>query len=77
VKQVVVYTRAGCHLCDEALATLRDLQTEFSFELSELDIEEDDALLARYHWIIPVISLDGREIARAPISESALRQALA
>lgn len=77
MKQVVVYTRAGCHLCDEAMAILRGLRSEVSFELSEVDIEQDDALLKLYQWRIPVVTVDGVEVAAAPIAAADLRRALA
>lgn len=77
MKQVVVYTRAGCHLCDEAMAILRGLRSEVSFELSEVDIEQDDVLLKLYPWRIPVVTVDGVEVAAAPIAAADLRRALA
>lgn len=77
MKQVVVYTRAGCHLCDEAMAILRGLRSEVSFELSEVDIEQDDVLLKLYQWRIPVVTVDGVEVAAAPIAAADLRRALA
>lgn len=77
MKQVVVYTRAGCHLCDEAMAILRGLRSEVSFKLSEVDIEQDDALLKLYQWRIPVVTVDGVEVAAAPIAAADLRRALA
>lgn len=77
MKQVVVYTRAGCHLCDEAMAILRGLRSEVSFELSEVDIEQDDVLLKLYQWRIPVVTVDGVEVAAAPITATDLRRALA
>ena len=77
MKEVVVYSRPGCHLCEEAIATLRDLRSEYSFDLSEIDIEHDDQLLKRYQWRIPVVDIDGIEVAAAPISVADLRMALA
>ena len=77
MKLVTLYTRHDCHLCEEAMSLLRRLQSEFSFELEEVDIEQDDKLLKLYQWRIPVVTLDGREIAAAPINFSDLRRALA
>ena len=58
---VRVYSRPGCHLCDEALEEIRALPTS-GFELEVVDIEQDDELLARFLERIPVIELDGREL---------------
>jgi glutaredoxin len=61
---VIVYSRPGCHLCDEAkLAIQRSgLQDRFIFE--EVNIESDRELLRKYQYDIPVVTLDGREIFR-------------
>lgn len=78
--RVTLYGRPGCHLCDAAEATLRKLAPTLRFSLMTVDIEEDAALLQRYMLEIPVVAIDGREIAFAPIDprqlESALREAL-
>ena len=58
---VTVYTRAGCHLCDEALLALRALHRP-GVRVEAVDIEADDRLLARYVERIPVIALDGTEL---------------
>ena len=53
--RVVLYTRPGCHLCDEARTMLERIRAAVPFELSERDIDGDDALLHRYLERIPVI----------------------
>lgn len=58
---VVIYSRAGCHLCEQALDVLRPLSSRVAFTLTEVDIESDERLLARYLERIPVITIDGRE----------------
>jgi glutaredoxin len=62
VRTVTLYTRPGCHLCDDARAVLLDLRERAPFTLDEVDIESDDALHARYLERIPVIALDGEEL---------------
>jgi hypothetical protein len=59
------------------MAMLRELRSEFSFELDEVDIETDDGLLSLYQWRIPVVTIDGAEAAAAPIESDVLRKALA
>ncbi len=77
MRRITLYSRPGCHLCDEARAALRRLQRHAPFELIELDITEDDALHRRYLERIPVIALDGEELFDYEIDEDALRRRLA
>ncbi|WP_114416211.1 glutaredoxin family protein [Marinospirillum perlucidum] len=53
--QLTLYTTAGCHLCDQALALLQPW-LERGFGLAKVDIAEDDLLLARYGERIPVVA---------------------
>jgi glutaredoxin len=62
MRQVVLYGRDGCHLCDDAREALRRVQARALFALTEVDIETDDALHARYLERIPVVTLDGEEL---------------
>lgn len=57
--RVTLYTRAGCHLCEDARATLMRVQTTLPFAYEEIDIATDDALLERYGEKIPVVAIDG------------------
>jgi hypothetical protein len=66
-------SRAGCGLCDEAAAELRSLGAAFEV----VDIDSDPRLRSLYNDCIPVVMLDGREIARAPIAAGTLRPLLA
>jgi glutaredoxin len=59
---VTLYSRAGCHLCDEARAALEELRRETPFDLQEIDIETDEALLRAHFERIPVILVDGVEL---------------
>jgi glutaredoxin len=69
---VTLYTRPGCHLCDEARATLDRLRTSIDFDLLEIDITTDDALHRRYLERIPVIALDGEELFDYVVDEARL-----
>lgn len=59
--QVRLYTRPGCHLCEEARAAMRAAGCEADYELAEVNIDEDPRLQARYALKIPVITINGRE----------------
>ena len=73
---VKLYTKVGCGLCDEAEDALRSMQKVIQFELALVYIEDDPALLHRLGDRVPVVYIDGREVASAPINEAALRAVL-
>ncbi|HEX5885725.1 MAG TPA: glutaredoxin family protein [Pyrinomonadaceae bacterium] len=58
---VIVYTRPGCHLCDEAKTAIRNAGCCDRFTLEEINIESDSELLRKYKHDIPVIVIDGVE----------------
>lgn len=62
--RVTLYSKAGCHLCDDARAHLEDIAADypqFPIEIEEIDIRRDLALFERYRYRIPVIVVDGVE----------------
>ena len=73
---VVLYGRPGCHLCDEARATLLRIRAGHRFRLDEIDIDSDDTLFKRYLERIPVIALDGEELFDHFVEEETLRRKL-
>jgi glutaredoxin len=75
-REVILYTRRQCGLCDETAAELRRLRDELRFELRELDIDEDADLRERYNDVVPVVAVGERVIAHAPIDAAALRKSL-
>jgi glutaredoxin len=77
VKTVVLYSRPGCHLCDEARAGILALRERgLRFELREIDIESDDQLLSRYLERIPVVQVDGEQVSELALDAHALRSRL-
>ncbi len=56
---VTLYTRPGCHLCAAARRELLAAGQTDSYDLAEIDIDTDPALLARYGWDIPVVTING------------------
>ena len=60
-RNVVLYGRPGCHLCDDARAILMSVRAEHDFVFEERDIERDDALFRAYLERIPVVTIDGEE----------------
>ncbi len=69
---LVLYTREGCHLCDDAREVLLRVGAPFD----EVDIERDDELFKRYLERIPVVAIDGREAFDLFVDEHALRARL-
>ena len=59
--QVRLYTRPGCHLCEEAKAAMLAAGCEDEYQLEEINIDEDPALRKSYALRIPVITINGRE----------------
>ncbi len=62
--QVIIYSRPGCHLCDEAKEAIRGANCAAAYTLEEVNIESDPELLGRYKDDIPVITFDGVEAFR-------------
>lgn len=69
---VTLYTKPGCHLCDDVRQLLDELAPERGFVVEEIDIERDAALFAQYRYEIPVVLVDGVEVARGRVDERAL-----
>jgi hypothetical protein len=71
---VTLFTRPGCHLCDEARDAILALRKEVPpFDLTEVNIEHDDGLLARYLERIPVVAVDGEAVSELQIDLDLLR----
>ena len=70
---VVVYSRPGCHLCEEAIEQIIALHEEgYRFNLHEIDIESNDLLLRRYLERIPVVEVDGVEVSELILDRTGL-----
>jgi glutaredoxin len=70
---VVVYSRPGCHLCEEALAQIVALHEQgYRFSLHEVDIESNDLLLRRHLERIPVVEVNGVEVSELILDRAAL-----
>ncbi len=73
---VTLYGRPDCHLCDEARAVVLMVREELEFELLEVDVSRDPALLRHYGERIPVLALDGREEFQYRVDAARLRSLL-
>lgn len=68
----VLVTRQGCHLCDDALALIR----EFGVEPELADVDADEGLFRLYDWRVPVLLVDGVVAAEGRIDRERLRKVL-
>jgi glutaredoxin len=73
---LTVYSKPDCHLCVDAMITLRRLQQELGFALQELDITAEEALHRAYFERIPVVTLDGEELCEYIVEEALVRERL-
>jgi len=70
--EITLYTRAGCHLCDEAKQVLQDAQVVFQ----EVDIDTDPELRARHSEEVPVVFIAGRKAFKYHIDPRELARRL-
>ncbi len=69
---VILYTRQGCHLCDDA----RQLLERHGLRPTLVDVDADPALRSQYDQCVPVVVIDGKERFRGRIDERLLRRLL-
>jgi hypothetical protein len=69
---VVLVTRKGCHLCDEALGLIREL----GIEPELADVDADDELHRQFEWRVPVVLAGGAVVAEGRVTLDRLRKAL-
>jgi glutaredoxin len=74
--EVVLYKKAGCHLCDLALDLLHAEGRRARFTLTVRDITDDPALLAEHGLEVPVVFIDGRKRFFGKVDPVLLRRAL-
>jgi glutaredoxin len=68
---VILYSKPGCHLCEVMKAEMAKAGCGELYELEEINIESDPALLARYRNEIPVLVIDGSEVFKHRLSAEA------
>ncbi len=73
---VIIYSRPGCHLCDEAKQAIEAAHCLHEYTLEEINIESDPGLLNRYQYDIPVITINGVEAFRHRLTSEAFLERL-
>ena len=74
--EVIIYSRPGCHLCEEATEAILSAGCAELYILKHVNIEDDPELLARYKNDIPVITFDGVEVFRHRLNSEEFAKAL-
>jgi glutaredoxin len=75
-RDITLYTREGCHLCEEARTQILPLLREFGATLREVDIDDDPALHDQYTDDVPVIFVGSQMAAQHRIDAGRLRRLL-
>ncbi|MFN3148179.1 glutaredoxin family protein [Bremerella sp.] len=70
--QVVLYTRKGCHCCENAEALVR----EFVSDITLVDIDNDPELLQKFNTTVPVVEINGKVRFRGKVSPVLLKRTL-
>jgi len=76
-RDVVVYSRKGCHLCEIIKETLVKLQRRGSFDWREVDVDADEELRRQFTDEVPVVFIDGRKAFKYRMDEQEFLRKLA
>src|SRR5258708_12563732 len=77
LRQVVVYSRKGCHLCELVKESLTKLSRRGSFTWREVDVDADTELRRQFNDEVPVVFIDGRKAFKYPMDEQQFLRKLA
>ena len=72
--RLTIYSKPGCHLCDQMKDVVRRVIAHSDITFEEVDISTDPVLTERYGMEIPVLLIDGRKVAKYRVSEPQLRR---
>lgn len=64
MKELCVYSREGCHLCEDMLDALAQFATELGYRTSVYDVDEDETLYQRFNTLVPIVFLEDKEVMR-------------
>jgi glutaredoxin len=74
--QVIIYSRPGCHLCDDAKQAIEGAGCQNEYTLEEINIESDPDLVNCYQYDIPVVTINGFEAFRHRLTAEEFRERL-
>lgn len=73
-EQLIVYSREGCHLCDDLIAGLEELQVELGFTFQIKNIDADPELVERYGMLIPVVLVGDTQLCQSFLDVERLKE---
>ena len=76
INELVLYSREGCHLCDDLLADLRGFSEFESLPLTVVDIDKDAELMKQYNHDVPVLTFGGQLVCKHFLNPQALREVM-
>ena len=71
-----MYTREGCHLCEDAWRLLEQYRSKHAFALEAIDVDGDPALVEQFGNCVPVVTIDGKVRFRGRINPVLLNRIL-
>lgn len=74
--RVVVLSKPGCHLCEDACRDVARIAADLSVAWAEQDISDDEQLMTQWAEYVPVILVDGEVHGWFRVDETRLRAAL-
>jgi glutaredoxin len=76
-RNVLLYTRKGCHLCEIVKESLVKLQRRGGFQWHEVDVDADEQLRRQFTDEVPVVFIDGRKAFKYRMDEREFLRKLA
>lgn len=73
---VTIYSRPGCHLCEDAKAIILGAGLGDTVVIEEINIEDDPAIYDKYHYDIPVILINGIKVFKHKVDAAEFRRKL-
>ena len=77
IREVIVYSRKGCHLCEIVKEKLTKLERRGGFRWREVDVETDELLRRQFTDEVPVVFIDGRKAFKYRLNEQEFLKKLA
>ena len=74
---LTVYSRAYCHLCEDLVEALRELQPQYHFEVEVVDVDADPELERRHGDFVPVLAHGGRPLCHGRLDRDRVTAYLA
>ncbi len=74
--EFTVYSRHGCHLCEDLLQQLYALQQGHAFHINEVDVDSSPPLVEQYGSLVPVVTCEGKQICHYFLDQAAVLQVL-